>query len=333
MAANPKMHSVRLGIPSLGNANTPINKVRTYMTSVPEGQLLNPQDQLDTEQIINVELLQIISTGIDNIVIQLKARLGNNFTESNTNAGIIRERLDRLKRDIDIDIGLINATGDSLGIGTQANGYEPIIGNNYFTVRANTNPTSAFINNIDANDSFINLDEQHIGAIPNQDALYGNDDAYDQNAVENRLKNCQNLEFLYLKKHDEIMKIFAFTLNLFDKYKYAIKVVLFLLKHLVYKDPASDPPPYIPPHINQQRIRLPVTIIPNIKKLLDDQKKVQEVINKMKTVIVDPDNNANSAESRLQDLQSPVGNPSENVLNNKIGGPPIVPPRPARPPP
>ena len=63
-------------------------------------------------------------------------------------------------------------------------------------------------------------------------------------------------------------------LPLFDKYKYAIKVILFLLKNLVYKDTATDTTP---------KIDLPLPIITNIKKLVEDQNKVQGIINEMKT--------------------------------------------------
>jgi hypothetical protein len=110
------------------------------------------------------------------------------------------------------------------------------------------------------------------------------------------------------------MKIFAFTINLFDKYKYAIKVILFLLKHLVYKDPADreDIPRSIP------RINIPIPIIPNIKKLLIDQNLVQGVIDKMKRVIVDnADAGANTEEETLQRATS-ENSDIENTINNKI---------------
>jgi len=122
--------------------------------------------------------------------------------------------------------------------------------------------------------------------------------------INNRLMNCQNLEFLYLKKHEEIMKIFAFTLNLFDKYKYSVKVMLYLLKNLAYKTPVAG------------NINLPKTIIPNIKKLLIDQEKIQGVINSMKQVIVDanvsylPDMAGNaSATDFSQKLKTATANP------------------------
>jgi hypothetical protein len=121
------------------------------------------------------------------------------------------------------------------------------------------------------------------------EAVYNNGEPYaNSNQIKLRLENCQFLEMLYLVKHEELMKTFAFTLNLFDKYKYSIKLLLFVLKNLVRKN--VNPPVYLPggygpvpgpfPPVG---IKLPKKLIPNIVKLLDDQKKVQDVINLMKT--------------------------------------------------
>ena len=318
---NPRYQSVKYGTPIVGTIS-PANKVDTYMRSG-VGQLLGPGPNSDMTQEINNDLLQIITKGINDIVDELKLRLGSNFTESNENAGIIKKRLDDLKAQIDndlIDIGRNDI--ETITLDTQANQYEPIVGDD--------------INVGDFNDiyernpyEFINLKSPHQNVIDGQENYYGInigevdlDDAGIE-LVTNRLKNCQNLEFLYLKKHDEIMKIFAFTMNLFDKYKYAIKVILFLLKHLVYKDPAG--PPGEPPKIN-----VPLEIIPNIKKLLIDQKLVQGVINKMKTVIVD-NANPGSQEEKLQratsdkpDMNTP--HVEEALINSKIPGPIPAPP-------
>ena len=103
------------------------------------------------------------------------------------------------------------------------------------------------------------------------------------------------------------MKIFAFTINLFDKYKYAIKVILFLLKNLVYKDPDTDTTP---------KIDLPLPIITNIKKLVEDQKKVQGIIDDMKTSL---DKDAkNFSDDKIHTF--------ENIINSKNKPPKINPP-------
>lgn len=115
------------------------------------------------------------------------------------------------------------------------------------------------------------------------------------NQIQNRLINCQYLEILYLTKHEELMKVFAFTLYLYDKYTYAIKILLFVLKNLLDRgdcpEPGTQP---VPPGTPQPtgttqapKIRLPKALITNIKQLLKDQKQVQDVIQKMKTAVDD----------------------------------------------
>jgi hypothetical protein len=77
------------------------------------------------------------------------------------------------------------------------------------------------------------------------------------------------------------MKTFAFTLNLFDKYKYSIKILLFVLKNLVYK---KDTPGATGATLPTS-IKLPKALIPNIMKLLQDQKQVQDVITSMQNTL------------------------------------------------
>jgi hypothetical protein len=288
-----KLYSVKYGTPNIG-ANTPANKVPTYMNT--QEAVLGQYDAQDRNQILNQELLQIISHGINDIVDALKLKLGNNFTESTQSAAIIRRRLDDLKIEIDADIQR-NLPPDLNSISINPNNnYEVITGDGY--LRPIETEPQINVEQIDiANDyNFNRLNDEHRTVLTGYDQrqLYGTETDFTDPVrldIENRLKNCQNLEFLYLKKHDEIMKIFAFTINLFDKYKYAIKIVLLLLKSLVYKDSENGPPPPPPPPpFGTPRVRIPITIIPNIKKLLIDQKNIQGVINKMKTVI-SPDPN------------------------------------------
>ena len=286
MAVEPrKLQSVKYGTPNIGE-NTPANKILTYMNT--QEAVLGRYDAQDRNQVLNQELLQIISRGINDIVYTLKLKLGNNFTDSNQSATDIKRRLDDLKKEIDADIQRDLAPDlNSISINPN-NNYEVITGNGY--LRPLAGQPQIDVEQIDIPDDYMfhRLTDIHRSVLKEnrQNSLYGEENAFNKDVIENRLRNCQNLEFLYLKKHDEIMKIFAFTINLFDKYKYAIKIVLLLLKSLVYKDPQNGPPP--PP--GTSRVRIPITIIPNIKNLLIDQKNIQGVINKMKTVI-SPDPN------------------------------------------
>ena len=330
MAAAPdprKLHSVKYGTNNIG-ANTPANKIPAYMSD--QQSTFSPYDAEDTTQTLNRELLQIISQGINNIVNNLKNKLGNNFTESNQSSLAIKKRLDDLKKEIDDDIGknLANPDLNAIYINPR-NNYEVITGDGYLRPLADPSQPQINVSNIDiASDyQFNRLNDKHRSVLTGYDQtlLYGETETtFNQAEIENRLKNCQNLEFLYLKKHDEIMKIFAFTINLFDKYKYAIKIILLLLKNLVYKDGTGTVPPPPPPQPGTQRIRIPIPIIPNIKKLLDDQKNIQHVIDKMKTVISpdpkqnpDPDMDIAKENIKVQKLTDQT-NVSENNINLKL---------------
>jgi len=119
--------------------------------------------------------------------------------------------------------------------------------------------------------------------------------------IQQRLNNCANLEYLYLAKHDELMTTFTFTLNLFDKYKYAIKVMLFLLKNLVYKD--------------SKKIKLPKPLITNIQKLLKDQATVQGVITNMEETL--ENNDIKQRTSALSATDDPF-NPEDPAMDTKI---------------
>ena len=106
--------------------------------------------------------------------------------------------------------------------------------------------------------------------------------------IQNRLNNCQYLEILYLTKHDELKKIFAFALSLYDKYTYAIKILLFVLKNLLEQRPCDPPGERTEQTRDTEQatqIRLPQALISNIKQLLKDQKHVQNVITKLKPVV------------------------------------------------
>jgi hypothetical protein len=262
-------------------------QIKSYMTT-PENEAIYAElTEKDKIQVINNDLLQIISRGIDQIVFDLKTKLGNNFEESNDKALEISTFLDELKNRIDIEtmqIGKDNTGNviDALQITKDANDSYISNPDNHkdpFYRQSDINPQISYDNikldhDVNTPNDFKNLDNPYISVLPNgvQDSI-AKRQTTDVNEINTRLLNCQNLEFLYLKKHDEIMKIFAFTINLFDKYKYAIKVILFLLKNLVYKDPDTDTTP---------TIDLPLPIISNIKKLVEDQNRVQGIIDDMK---------------------------------------------------
>ena len=300
-APDKKKYKVKYGPPSKSPQD-----LEHYMQSRQDLHTLDT-DGKDIKQEINDKLLQIISEGIDNIVLNLKLKLGDDFENSNAKAFEISDILNKLKDSIDREtetIGKDNGVivNDVIQIDIDANRSHEVSPNKRLFYRQDIHPDIKDENIEIKNDhEFKNLDDKYDSILKTPEAQRSVDAGTrqaDSSEIETRLKNCQNLELLYLKKHDEIMKIFEFTINLFDKYKYAIKVILFLLKNLVYKEPGTTP-----------KIDLPLPIITNIKKLVQDQASVQGIINDMKTSL-DPKNKNIFSDT-------PEHN-SEKILNTKI---------------
>jgi hypothetical protein len=138
------------------------------------------------------------------------------------------------------------------------------------------------------------------------DGFYNIDITNDQTPLDTRLKNCGILEQLYIRKHKEIIRIFLFVINLFDKYKYAIKVILFLLKNLVRAEQSPGKPD------KKFNVRLPLPFITNINLLLKDQANIQTIIDGMENVVNETQtsinnnpNVVNNIEQNLQESNSP----------------------------
>jgi hypothetical protein len=103
--------------------------------------------------------------------------------------------------------------------------------------------------------------------------------------LQARLVNCQYLEILYITKHEELMKTFAFTLNLYQKYNYSIRLLLYILKNLMDRQCQTPGAPTEGHEGPKPTIKLPKAIISNIRALLNDQKKVQDIITQMESTI------------------------------------------------
>jgi len=281
-------------------------------------------EDLDAYQHLNPALFQIISTGINNIVRQLKFKLGTSFLENNESAKDIMLLLDNLSDTINTEDNKLDKNIVQTDLYIKDNTNIPI--KEFYA--DNINPDDAhMIDDLDfwnntmntSNGSIFNKDDANLIMMKDSPLQLYETDFENGNLKQDsklmvRLRNCQNLEFLYLKKHDEILKIFAFTINLFDKYKYAVKVMLYLLKNLVDKDykidkfgPPVDREIFIPGQKIYPTITLPGKIITNMKKLLADQKTIQGVITQMDTTLksnkltkIDPvDNNFNLSKTEL----------------------------------
>ena len=243
------------------------------------------------ESILSQRLLQILNTNINNIVVDFKQALGNTNQAVNGSVANIVNVLDDLSENINLGIDDANfitrrtvrvrpdgttIPHDDVDIRNDLGVTFPDYDNQLIT-NINNNPATVANHHhiVNLNDG---IDIPNINNGNPIDIPINNTDEGLQGRihVQRRLENCIKLEYLYLIKHMELMKIFAFTINLFDKYKYAIKIVLFLLKYLVNKN-KEEP--------DCGSIRLPPPLIPKINDLVRDQAAVQETINLMRTTL------------------------------------------------
>lgn len=285
--------------------------------------LTKPTDDFNVPNALQQDLLQILEKGIDDIVMQIKRKIGNDKLETNQYAKRIVDLLDNLSTELapkieslDINTTDPNAPLDRVVL------YKDTVTNKYTTTKqkdyddlklvAGQTGYDTLSDAADNNQKY-NADtllefykegkytnkgygisasglNSHINMTTLDSPQTGNNptnviqkETTNVEEIETRLNNCQYLELLYLVKHDELMKTFAFTLNLFDKYKYSIKVLLFVLKNLVYKTGSAGPPG--PGGTTVPNIKLPKALIPNILKLIQDQNKVQEVITSMQDTL------------------------------------------------
>ena len=242
---------------------------------------------------LNRDMLQIVDSGINRIVQDLKNLLGANnggIQQVNAEAKAIIDSLNLITTRINDDDRFGNIRGtrgpvDGTRISIQGND-----GNKRILFDQNLDPNNNTYNQKVAeiilngyNVPGINIRKDTIESVDTVGAINYDgpdinlDSEANRNRIQTRLNNCRTLEELYLIKHVELMKTFTFTINLFDKYKYAIKIMLFLLKNLVYKE--NETPP------NCGRVKLPPPLIPNIKTLIIDQQAVQGVITDMKRTV------------------------------------------------
>jgi hypothetical protein len=286
------------------NNSNSIVKMRGGAAPPPDYNEVNPPDN-----ILDKDLFQIINKKINDIVEDLKKRLGANIPVTNTNAKQIMEMLNNFSQEINNNVNqIILDNNKNIKIGYDNGKNFAYTNEDVYYAKFTKDTVKQQLQNIITIDTpgaqkFANTDDKPEISLKTT----GN-----MNILNNRLRNCQNLEMLYLIKHDELMTTFAFALNLFDKYKYAIKIVLFLLKNLVYKTgkPGDD-----------VTVKLPDEIIKDIGLLVRDQGKVKGVIEKMKTTLIDTPENEISPKGYLEKLTTKLPTsppPQENNLNRKI---------------
>lgn len=232
-------------------------------------------------------ILEVINDTANQLIYNIKKTLGQNITETDTNVGDIYNLLQGIENTINTDIASLKATtGNDQRIYIDANGdnkYEKDKGEYYKF--------------IDQNDDFKkykfeegkNLDDSKREIYDTTNANFENDQLNtnelnisnpdDRKQLETRLTNCQSLEVLYLKKHDELMDTFAFTLKLYNKYSNAIQKLNLVLQRLVQKKYNTTGEAE---STEENKIRLPKALIKDIGRLVKDQDSVKKTIDNMK---------------------------------------------------
>jgi hypothetical protein len=215
----------------------------------------------------NENILEIINDGINRIILNIKQNLGGDYNTTNTEVTRLIAILNGITNSIDTDIGRTK------------------VNKNTGKYEADKNMTNY---NVDSSAyNFVNtLENQNPRNITDSDDIKIDDESIKK--VQNRLDNCQNLEHLYLIKHAELMKTFAFSLNLYDKYKYTMNTLLYILKNLVNKNliagiAKTTTEETLGVDKKKFQIKLPKTVIPSISTLLSEQKAVQDIITNMET--------------------------------------------------
>jgi len=240
----------------------------------------------------NDQLLRIIHIGIDDIIVKLKIAVDNKALDTNLGEGTIAKTNDAVLA--------ILKVFDKFKEGNNFDG-TPMVSENGVVLK----PDQLNFNNklginvgmsmqdidgeadiLDYNTGLTSVDYNAIGV-----KELNLTKVVDQDQLQKRLENCTALEHYYIAKHKEIIRIFNFVINLFDKYKYAIKVILFLLKNLVRANNSTTPPgsSNTSHPAADVKINLPRPIITGIKLLLNDQKNIQTIITGMNAVVNNAD--------------------------------------------
>jgi hypothetical protein len=160
------------------------------------------------------------------------------------------------------------------------------------------------------------MDESHKLNMTNPD---------DIKQLETRLKNCQAFEIIHLKLYENFMKTGAFTLTLYEKYKYITHVMLYLLKNLVYKPKLTKQELIDNGCDTSNQIKLPKTIIKNIGKLVEEQDNIQKTIDGISNGLKDTDldklyNNdiSETIKTNLKNKKSPIDKPTDEQIKEEI---------------
>jgi len=279
-------------------ASTPTSKhVGSSLRASAPASTSPPSYNYNVNDPLNPILLQILDEGINNIVVKFKQALGNTNLQVNQSVFDIIDVLEDLKtstfnngNEYKFNNGIVfdpnnkNNNEDAIDIAYKNSNIneKPIDSDNDAYNLDSVNPEYNTIYN--TNHQIINTNEKY--------ETLNISNPGDMKTLNNRLLNCQTLEFRYLAKHKELMEVFLFTIDLYKKYEYVIKLVLFLLKFLVNK--TGTP-------LEGTTVDLPKPILRQLPLMLKDQAKVMDVIGAMKETVKNSYAQINKAETSLTD--------------------------------
>lgn len=280
------------------------NRPKPYMTA---DEINRSYGKMQKEIIVELDnqldKMFVILRQRNNKIHDMVENLKNNFIdnpESNSNKiTLTNEKVKKVRRDltnltveIDKDIKALVTVPDNVkrdyNIFKGTYKGESIAGLNFLDPRIAPNRDNRLL--VDGI-KIGNMDDRAVAIDPNSYAKredgYPVDDAGNlditnpahKNILETRLKNCYILEHLYLKKHGELMNVFAFSLNMYEKYMIALNLLMFLIKYLVKYNANVDVKQGT--YDTDCKIKIPKKVITNIGALIDDQKKVQDTLKKI----------------------------------------------------
>jgi hypothetical protein len=235
----------------------------------------------------NQDLLEIFDDGINQIVLRLKARFGENNQEVNEVVKAMSNIFGEIDKIIPGQTG--KTSNDDYDTNVLINNIDPTTGLYTSGIadgqkhKSYSTMTNQFtqVDILKSNKTFTNLNKTFTTAEYTTDyeaTPLNLNDATDLEKIKTRLTNCQAFEILHLKLYENFMKTGAFTLTLYEKYKYVTQVMLYLLKNLVNKPKLTEKQLVDSGCAQGQTVQLPKTIIKNIASLVEEQGKIQGTI-------------------------------------------------------
>jgi len=259
----------------------------------------------------NQDLLEIFDQGINNIVLRIKARFGHNNKQVNEivsaissifgNIDEIIKENDRLGTDSfanddyeydgqDITRNPDGTIVEGVGVGKAVSVKNSDTGEYTSTISGKHKEEGIMedqftqVKKIDEFKGDLNLINNDYKVVNEKTELNLNNKT-DREKLMTRLKNCQALEIFHLKLFENFMKTGAFTLTLYEKYKYITTVMLYLLKNLVNKPKLEKDCSSGATIPVADTVTLPKTVIKNIGRLVEEQNRIQGTINTIDTAL------------------------------------------------